>query len=443
MADPQGRGGTGGVATVPPCGMPQQVTARGLPEVWEGALRSEAPALAPRDGFQQPGHRGSNQSGMRAFNERLVLTLVRRQDGIAKAEIARQTGLSAQTVSVIMRQLESDGLLMRGNPMRGRIGQPSVPMSLDPRGAWFMGLKIGRRSADFVLTDFCGSIVFRNQRAYRWPDPQQTLSFATESIAAARAHPGVDARRIVGLGVAMPSQIWEWGDEAGAPAAAAEQWRAVDIRASLADLTSLPVYLQNDATAACGAELVFGGTPHRQDFVYFYVGTFVGGGVVLNGSLYPGRTGNAGALGSMPVPGRAGPEQLLDQASLVVLERDLIKAEIDPSPLWTETGDWSAFAEHAERWMENAARCLAYAIAASASVIDFEAAMIDGGFSADIRTRLVEKTARELSKLDLKGIEAPRLEEGTLGSVARALGGASLPLFDRYLIDQNTLMREG
>ena len=74
--------------------------------------------------------RGTNQSGMRAQNERLVLSLVRQHGALAKSDIARITGLSAQTVSVIMRALEQDGLLQRGTPVRGKIGQPSVPMSL-------------------------------------------------------------------------------------------------------------------------------------------------------------------------------------------------------------------------------------------------------------------------------------------------------------------------
>ena len=62
--------------------------------------------------------RGSNQASLRAYNERLVLSLVRRQGGLAKADIARATGLSAQTVSVIMRGLEADGLLVRGTPIK-------------------------------------------------------------------------------------------------------------------------------------------------------------------------------------------------------------------------------------------------------------------------------------------------------------------------------------
>ena len=117
-----------------------------------GILKTGTAAVAERY------HRGTNQSGMRDYNERLVLTLVRRHGSLSKTEIARLTRLSAQTVSVIMRELEDEGLLLRNEPMRGKIGQPSIPMSLNPEGAFFLGLKIGRRSAELVLIDFLGAV---------------------------------------------------------------------------------------------------------------------------------------------------------------------------------------------------------------------------------------------------------------------------------------------
>jgi predicted NBD/HSP70 family sugar kinase len=255
---------------------------------------------------------------------------------------------------------------------------------------------------------------------------------------------GDRSRRIAGLGVAMPFELWNWADEAGAPADAMEVWRSLDLRVSFAEFCPWPIYVQNDATAACGAELAFGTHPLPQDFVYFYVGTLIGGGVVLNGSLYPGRTGNAGAFGSMPVPGPAGTGvQLIDIASLVVLERRLRADGIDTSALWRESGDWSRFEAQAEEWLAQAARGLAHAIVAACSTIDFGIAIIDGGFPAHIRENLIPEVEREVALLDTQGIAVPRLAAGTLGPIARALGGASLPLFDRYLIDQNVSMREG
>src|SRR6476661_2491037 len=90
--------------------------------------------------------RGTNAAGVRAYNERLVLSLVRRHGGLSKAEISRLCGLSAQTVSVIMRSLEKDGLLIRGERLRGKVGQPSTPMRLNPDAVFSFGVKIGRRS---------------------------------------------------------------------------------------------------------------------------------------------------------------------------------------------------------------------------------------------------------------------------------------------------------
>src|SRR5882724_1657092 len=102
--------------------------------------------------------RATHRSGMRAYNERLVLSLIRRHGSLPKAEIARLTNLSAQTITVIMRQLATDGLVVEQERQRGKIGQPSVPFALNPDGAFSLGLKIGRRSSDLALIDLTGVV---------------------------------------------------------------------------------------------------------------------------------------------------------------------------------------------------------------------------------------------------------------------------------------------
>ncbi len=384
--------------------------------------------------------RGTNQAGMRAHNERLVLSLVRRHGALSKTEIARMVGLSAQTVSVIMRGLEADRLLKRGAPQRGRVGQPSVPLALNPDGAFFIGAKIGRRSLDVVLVDFTGEIRHHESEPYAFPEPGPIIARIRAGVAACADVLGEDAGRIAGLGVAMPFELWSWADEIGAPPAAMQSWRHVDVRAELATALPWPVYLQNDATAACGAELAFGGNAGLQDLIYFYIGAFIGGGLVLNGGLFTGRTGNAAAIGSMPVPdGSGGTVQLIDRASLVLLERRLRADGMDPGRLYLSTTDWADFAAHLDEWIPTAACGIAHAIAAAATVVDFEAAVIDGAFPEKVKDRLVARVRAELRQLDLSGIDAPDLRPGTVGPVARALGGASLPLFDRYLVQQIAL----
>lgn len=379
---------------------------------------------------------GTNQSGMRARNERLVLTLIRRHGALAKADIARLTNLSAQTVSVIMRALEEDGLLLRGTPQRGRVGQPSVPMQLNPRGALFLGLKIGRRSVEVVLTDFLGQPVARRSRLQSYPDYEDVLAFALDAVSAIEAGLDPDERaRIAGLGIAMPFKIWDWAPVLGVSPAMMAPWQVRDIRADLAAHLAFPIFLQNDATAACSAELVFGTGAQPANFLHFYIAFFIGGGVVLDGGLMQGPTGNAGALGSMPVPdGQGRVRQLIDLASLAVLETALIARGVDPGVLWNDPNDWDLPEDIVGPWVAQAGDAMAHAIHAALAVFDFTAVKIDGWLPAPLRARLTARVAKSLQALDLTGLDLPAIQEGTIGPDARAIGAASQPLLGRFLI---------
>lgn len=380
---------------------------------------------------------GSNQSGMRERNERLVLSLIRTHGALAKAQIARMTKLSAQTVSVIMRRLENDGLLVRGEPVRGKVGQPSIPMSLAPEGALFLGLKIGRRSMDLVLTNFLGEVKDRVWRTHLFPTPDGTIAFAHDAVdQLVRPLDRASRERIAGLGIAMPFFLWNWAQWLGVPDETMAAWRTADIRSDIAARYDFPVILENDATAACGAELVFGPPDAPRDFLYFFVGFFIGGGVVLNGALYTGPGNNAGALGPMPVPGPSGEtRQLIDLASLSVLERALQEAGQDTTFLWEGTDNWTVDEDILENWIDGAGRALAYAVAAAVSLMDFQAVTIDGGLPAGIRARIVERCRTALSEINLAGLNPPEIREGSIGPDARALGAASLPLSRAFLIE--------
>jgi len=387
---------------------------------------------------------GSNQVRVRAYNERLVLSLVRLHGSMSKADITRRSGLSAQTVSVIMRSLEKDGLLLRGEPVRGRVGQPSVPMRLNPDAVYSFGIKIGRRSADLVLMDFVGRIRLQYHETYAYPVPEKIIEIIASGIDRLEAGLSATERdRIAGIGIAAPFELWNWADEVGAPQDEMDAWRGVDLQAEISSRVRHAVYLQNDATSACGAELVFGVGPSYPDFVYFFIGSFVGGGIVLNSAIFSGRTGTAGAVGPLPVRGKGGEtRQLLDIASIFVLENMLKERGIDPQPLWYSADDWIDFGEPLNLWISETANALAQAIVAAASIIDFGAAIIDGGFPAWVRKRLVIATIESVRRLDLQGVIIPDIIEGRVGSHARAIGGASLPIFAKYLTDQSVLFKE-
>ncbi|NND20670.1 MAG: ROK family transcriptional regulator [Boseongicola sp.] len=390
-----------------------------------------------KDPVQYKGAKGSNQSGIRDHNERLLLTVLRRHGAMAKADIARLTGLSAQAVTNIMRRLEADGLIVKGEPQRGRVGQPSVPISLAADGAYFWGLKVGRRSSQIVLTNFLGEVVARERRTHLYPTPEDTIRFARTSIAdLAETLPDRLRDRIAGLGIAMPFNIWRWAREIDVAPEKMAAWRSFDMVDALSQFCGCPVYLENDASAACGAELVFGDAASPSNFLYYYIGYFIGGGVVLGGALYTGPTGNAGALGPQPVPDTDGStSQLLDVASLASLERGLRARDLDTETLWNDAEAWDVPADLLDDWTEATATALCHSIVAALSIIDFEAVLIDGWMPAELRRRLVALIREKLDQTDMIGLNRPELREGSVGSDARVLGAASLPLSRRFLLE--------
>lgn len=396
-----------------------------------------------KQGVDDVGLRGSNQSGMRDHNERLVLSLVRQQDGLAKSDIARKTGLSAQTVSVIMRALETEGLLLRGAPQRGRIGQPSVPMHLNADGAFFLGLKIGRRSVDLTLVDFRGQVKSLERRVYRYPTPDAVVAFVRDALPKMVACLAPELRsRISGLGVAMPFQLWNWVQFIGAPQAEMDAWQSRDIQAELAAICGVPVFVQNDATSACGAELVFGTGDRPRDFLYFYFGYFIGGGLVLNGQLVLGRSGNAAGVGPLPVPGVDGHmRRLLAVASMSHLASSMEAAGQPSEHLWEQHLEWHVSRDILSDWLDEAAEGLAWAALTAATLLEIEAVLIDGWMPTWVRAELTARTQKALEAMDLSGITPPAIRQGTVGAEARSLGAAAIPLSQRYLIDQNAAAR--
>ena len=382
---------------------------------------------------------GLSQKGVSNHNERLLLTLLQRHGNMPASDLARLSGLSAPAVSAILKRLESNGLLMRGVPVRGKVGKPSVPMMLSQDGVLAFGIKIGRRSADLLLMDITGTVREQMQMKYSVPVVGDVFDFVSRGIdqIISGVRPDV-ADRICGIGVAAPFEMWNWSDHNSANANSFQSWRDVNIAQEIGRFSTLPVSLVNDATAACQAEHVLGRGKEFRDYAYFFVGAFIGGGIVLNHSVFEGRQGNAGALGSLPSVSPLGEsKQLVDMASLHLLEARLTEVNIDPGIIWQKPQDWSGIARYVDLWLGQTAQELAKACLAACSVIDFEAILIDGAMPEDVRLALVDRVRRYLVNQDTRGLLPPRIESGSVGGNARAIGAACGPILSGYLLNTN------
>ncbi len=316
-------------------------------------------------------------------------------------------------------------------------------MNLAREGAFFLGLKVGRRSLELVLTDFFGHVIDRVQQAHAYPTPVGVVEFALSATETLLSHlPESKRTRVAGMGIAIPFQLWDWVDALGFPVEEMAEWRTHDVRAEIDGAAVFPVFLSNDASAACGAELVFGDQNKPRDFLYFFLGFFIGGGLVLNGNLYAGPQGNAAAPGSMRVPAAGGGfRQLVDVASLHTLKAALEAAGGDGEMPWDAPEDWRLPDSILDGWLDEAAAAIAHAIFTATCVIDVGHVFIDGWMPGEVRAELVRRITLVLARISMPGVEAPEVGEGSIGRDARALRAASLPLSERFLVDRNAFLK--
>jgi predicted NBD/HSP70 family sugar kinase len=243
---------------------------------------------------------GTNLPRMGDFNESVILDAIRREsEGLSRVEMATATGLSAQTVSNICRRLLDQGLAREtGKKSSGR-GQPRTLLRINPQARFAVGVHLDPAVVTFVVLDLLGEVVARmRQPTPKVADPEHTMAEMSQTINTLIKDSGVDRDRIIGLGIAAPGPI----DVAAGLIVDPPQmsgWGRVPLRDYLAESTGLPVLLDKDVIAAAVAERWAGAAANTGNFIFFYLGTGFGMGLVVDDIVLRGSSGNAGEVGGL------------------------------------------------------------------------------------------------------------------------------------------------
>ena len=210
---------------------------------------------------------GTNLEHARVHNRRVVIEAVRLHGTLTRAELARITALTPQTVSNIVAELQQMGLLTSHEPRRaaGR-GQPAVPVSLNPASAWSIGIHLDHQTLIIVLVDLTGEIHFRRLILVQKPQPGATFARIAEVVQEMKALPGLDWSRVLGIGVVMPGPFGVEGISSTGPTTL-NGWEGVDVASELERISGLPVTLENDATVAAIGERFHGVARQLNSFI--------------------------------------------------------------------------------------------------------------------------------------------------------------------------------
>lgn len=377
---------------------------------------------------------GMQQTGVRQTNQRAILTLIATEPGLSAAELARRSRLAPQTVSAILDDLDAVGLLHRGEVLRGRRGQPATPIFVNPNGAYTIGVELGWRHIEAVLVNIGGEVIGHYHRDYAFPDARTLFNeLGAVSRQLAAKLPETERRKLFALGLAAPSGIGRNVGLLNADPQLGQRWHEIDLQMEAERATDLPVQLFNDGNAACWAELLAMPAPRPSSFAYLTVGTFIGAGIVAEGRLWEGPTGNSANLGSMLITDRAGDLNFLHLlGSIFALEQRLLGADISVPPTTPMFWPWEEWEPHVTEWIEEAGHAIAKVLVNTAAVIEVDHAVIDGIMPQPILDRLIDKVRQALGELPTLTFDVPELARGHLGGAAASQGAAYLPLYRRF-----------
>jgi predicted NBD/HSP70 family sugar kinase len=384
--------------------------------------------------------RGLTSARIRHYHHRIVLQRLRRLREASKADLARAANLTNTAIGEIVSDLQSFGLIsVVGKRYHGQRGQPATLLRLEPTGAYGIGVRIDRNRIETALVDLGGHLVDKRSHDLPLPSPPEALSLIAADVADLREiADGLSPDRVLGIGLAQPYNLGAWLDRLNLDVPALKQWDNFDFADALRDATGLDVHAENDGTAAAIAELFYGFGRESDDFVYFFIGPAIGGGVVLAGDYRRGATGNAGDVAMLPVPPSSLPSTpppkgsfdiLLARASVAALMRHLDWHGHKVSGLMDLPAALAACPQALTEWIPDCVEALVGPVLSAQALLDVPNIVLDGDLGAPIMKEIAARLEIALASATPEARSAPVLRLGTFGSIAHALGAASLPLF--------------
>ncbi|MCA3554763.1 ROK family transcriptional regulator [Aestuariivirga sp.] len=355
--------------------------------------------------------RGTNQEFGRPYNRRIVLEAIRQHGPVERAEIARRVGLTVQTVANIIREIEELGLISGERAHKKSRGSPPMSLTLNPQGAYAVGVHVTPLGIEAALVDLAGAIVAARRLDISPPGPEESFREIGRLVKGFRAQTG--GRLLVGAGLAMPGPFDVESMSFVGPTTL-ESWRGVAVAQRLSDATGLAAFVENDMAAAALGESLHGAGRNVSAFYYLYFGLGLGGAMVKDGVPLRGFHGNAGEIGHMPLVPDG---QLCSCGNKGCLERYVsLEAFQRRGPVIGRRA-----------WIAEAAPLLRNAIVTIENLFDPETVVIGGIMDDGLLDALVSAAdPLPTSVADRKGRTAPRLMRSAPGQNAVLRGAASL-----------------
>jgi predicted NBD/HSP70 family sugar kinase/biotin operon repressor len=244
-----------------------------------------------------PGH---SLAQLRSSNLRAITALLGSQGPQSRADLARGSGLSRTTVSSLVNELLSSGLVVetddRGTPYKGGSGRPPLLVALAVRPGGVAGVDIGHGHVRVAVSDRSATILAEVEtQTDADPRGNETLDVAADLVRRAADEAGIPVADLLMVGLCVPGPIDR--RSARVDHAVLPGWHELAPADELGRRVALPVVVDNDANLGAMAEHQHGAGRGAADLLYVKLASGVGAGLVLGGRLHRGTAGLAGEVG--------------------------------------------------------------------------------------------------------------------------------------------------
>lgn len=246
---------------------------------------------------RQTTHEVLDASAIRAQHSRLILNLLWKEREISRAELARRTSLSRSTVSAIVNDLLSTGLVKEERAGSSSGGRRPIMLGFQDQSSFIVGIELGATHVSCVLTDLrCNVRASWSAPAPVRDEPEVALKKMTMAVHSVLEADGVQQSQVLGVGVAVPSPVDHERPGELLPLVL-PKWAGYNIASHLQRSFKRPVFVDNDANLGALAELWWGAGSSARDLAYLKVATGIGAGIIIDGRIFRGSGGMAGEIG--------------------------------------------------------------------------------------------------------------------------------------------------
>ncbi len=373
---------------------------------------------------------------VRLSNERRILTLLRVQGPMTRAEMARRLALTPATLTNLVEALMGRDLVVvaptaRRDGDRAELGRPGFNVSLSPTGAYFLGVEIGIGVIRFALLNLALEVVAQGGRTVaRDIGPEAVLKIVASRLKML-SRVLADGRSIEAVVLTVPGLVRSDGFVVHLPILG---WRDVNLQAIAEAALSLPATVENNANAAAFGEVYLRPQMDRDCVLHLKLGSGCGGAVIVNGRLLRGSFGMGAELGHVRIAahgplcscGQRGclePHVTLGALNRLMGEPESAESLLDlPSRVAAAA---TAGDEAALKAVRSISDHLATGIASLVNAFNPRTVVLGGPMRPVIALIIPEVSAAVAARI-VPGMVAPEIEASKLGVMECAIGAATI-----------------